>query len=88
MPDHSIYGGVFFIGDLLRQKLITQCNEVDCEIACMQMILNNYKSRVSIETLRDITDTDQEGTGALGMVNGFEKLGINCEAYKADNTVM
>lgn len=48
----------------------------------MQMILNNYKSRVSIETLRDITDTDQEGTGALGMVNGFEKLGINCETYK------
>lgn len=70
----------------MKQKLIKQYNEVDCGIFCMQMILSNYSSWVSVETLRDFTDTDTEGTSALGIVNGFAKLGINCEVFKSDNT--
>ncbi|EMF0597685.1 hypothetical protein HFX75_002726, partial [Enterococcus hirae] len=76
-----------FIGDFLRIKLIKQYNEVDCGLACMQMILNNYHSWVSVEILRDLTETDSEGTSALGIVSGFSKVGINCEAYKARNNV-
>nr|AHW46187.1 putative EntHF ABC-transporter [Enterococcus faecium] len=53
----------------------------------MQMILNNYHSWVSVEILRDLTETDSEGTSALGIVSGFSKVGINCEAYKARNNV-
>lgn len=84
----KFYGWVFlFIGDSLRQKLIKQYNEVDCGIACMQMILNNFHSWISVEVLRDLTETDSEGTCALGIVNGFAKLGINCEAYKANSDV-
>ena len=71
----------------MRQKLIKQYNEVDCGIACMQMILNNFHSWISVEVLRDLTETDSEGTCALGIVNGFAKLGINCEAYKANSDV-
>ncbi|MBO1102229.1 cysteine peptidase family C39 domain-containing protein [Enterococcus hirae] len=71
----------------MKQKLIKQYNAVDCGIACMQMILNNFNSWISVEVLRDLTETDSEGTCALGIVNGFAKVGINCGVYKANNNV-
>lgn len=80
-------GGALFAGDILKQRLIKQYNEVDCGIACMQMILSNYSSWVSTEYLRDITDTDSEGTSAYGIVNGFEKLNINCDVYTTEKNI-
>ena len=80
-------GGALFVGDILKQRLIKQYNEVDCGIACMQMILSNYSSWVSTEYLRDITDTDSEGTSAYGIVNGFEKLNINCDVYTTEKNI-
>ncbi|MCR8969739.1 peptidase domain-containing ABC transporter [Facklamia sp. 7083-14-GEN3] len=68
-------------------NLFKQQDQMDCGVACIQMILNFYSSSQPIHKLRSMTGTDREGASAYGIKKCLEKLGFNCLAVEADSSV-
>ena len=68
-------------------KIIHQQDEKDCGVACIAMILKNYKTEIPIHKLRDFSGTDLDGTSAFGLKKTFEKLNFECLAIQADDSV-
>lgn len=68
-------------------SFIPQQDEKDCGVACIAMILKQYKSEVPIHKLRELSGTDLEGTTAFGLKKCIEKLNFNCQAIQADQAV-
>jgi len=46
---------------------IQQQDEKGCGVACMAMILNYYKTEISIHKLRDFSGINLEGTSVFGL---------------------
>lgn len=67
-----------------KTKHVQQSEQSDCGPASISMILKYYKSNISVETLRDLADTDISGTTAFGMKNAFEKLNFSSDVVKVD----
>lgn len=65
-------------------KHVQQSEQSDCGPASISMILKYYKSNVSVETIRDLADTDISGTTAFGMKSAFEKLNFSSDVIKVD----
>ncbi|MGM0209323.1 hypothetical protein IGI96_003848 [Enterococcus sp. DIV0421] len=62
-------------------------DEKDCDVACMAMILKHYKTEIPIHKLRELSETDLEGTSAFGLKHVFEQIGFESPALKAEKDV-
>lgn len=63
---------------------IQQLDEEDCGAAVLAMIFKKYKSDISIATIRNIAQTDKDGTTALGLIKAAEHFGFETRAIKGD----
>lgn len=64
---------------------IPQLDESDCGVACLAMILKKYRSLVSLQKLREVSETDSSGTSAYGLKRGFEHYGFDFQALQANS---
>lgn len=70
---------------LLDKRLYTaQVDERDCGVAALNMVLKSYGSDYALAHLRQLAQTDSEGTTALGVVRAAEHLGFTTRAIKAN----
>nr|WP_242384940.1 cysteine peptidase family C39 domain-containing protein [Enterococcus faecalis] len=69
------------------KKIIYQQDEKDCGVACVAMILKDYKTEIPIHRLRELSGTDLTGSSAVGLKKTLEKLGFRSPAIQADNDV-
>ena len=65
-------------------KYQQQLDETDCGATCLAMIASEYKSKLSISTIREIAGTDKSGTNLNGMIIAAKKLGFNVRALKGN----
>ncbi|MEO1768897.1 peptide cleavage/export ABC transporter [Candidatus Enterococcus ferrettii] len=68
-------------------SFIPQQDEKDCGVACIAMILKQYKTEIPIHKLRELSGTDLEGTSAFGLKKCIEQLNFDCQAIQADQCV-
>ena len=68
-------------------SFIPQQDEKDCGVACIAMILKQYKTEIPIHKLRELSGTDLEGTSAFGLKKCIEQLNFDCQAIQADQGV-
>ena len=54
----------------------------DCGVASLQMIIQYYKGYISLEELRDMTKTNQDGTTAYNLIDVAKKIGFDAKGVK------
>lgn len=65
-------------------KYQQQLDESDCGPACLAMISNHYKAKITITKIREVAGTDKVGTTLAGMVQAAQTLGYQAKALKGD----
>lgn len=56
----------------------------DCGITCLYNIIKFYKGNISIEKLRELTNTNENGTSIYNLINTSNKLGLEAKAYECE----
>lgn len=69
------------------KKIIYQQDEKDCGVACIAMILKQYKTEIPIHKLRELSGTDLDGTSAFGLKKTLEQAGFDSPVIQADNDI-
>ena len=68
-----------------KKVVVLQQDLKDCGVSCIQSIIKYYDGYVSIEKLREDTNTTSEGVNAFNIVNCFHKYGFDASAKKIEN---
>jgi ATP-binding cassette, subfamily C, bacteriocin exporter len=63
---------------------ILQHDQSDCGVACLLSIIKFYKGDCSLEKLRELSGTTQQGTTLLGLYQVANQLGFNAEGFQAN----
>lgn len=61
---------------------IRQHDSKDCGAACLCMVARYYGKKYTIQQLRKITHTSQDGISIWGLAEGADKIGLLAESYK------
>lgn len=67
----------------LHKTFILQHDQSDCGVACLLSLINYYEGTNTLETLRELSGTNTQGTTLLGLYQAATKIGFNtngCEA--------
>ncbi|STP28858.1 ABC transporter, ATP-binding protein/permease [Enterococcus durans] len=67
-----------------KYKSVKQNDLKDCGAACILTVLKQYKSDLSISSIRETIGTSNTGTNLLGIVRGLEEYNFEAKAIKAD----
>ncbi len=51
----------------------------DCGPTCLKIIAKYYKKKISLQYLRDLTETTREGSNILKISDAAEKIGVNIQ---------
>ena len=65
----------------MRHKFVRQQGIKDCGVTCLYNIIRYYKGNISIDKLRNLTKTDNNGTSIYNIVEASNKLGLKSNAY-------
>jgi ATP-binding cassette, subfamily B, bacterial len=69
---------------MLKFPFYKQLNEKDCGPTCLKMIAKFYGRTVSLQTLRELSETTREGTSLNGLSAAAEQLGFRTLPGKLD----
>ena len=65
----------------MRHKFVRQQGIKDCGVTCLYNIIRYYKGNISIDKLRNLTKTDENGTSIYNIVDASNKLVFKSNAY-------
>lgn len=68
-------------------KLIKQDEQMDCGVACLQMVLKHYGTNINKKKLRDLSLTDVNGVSAYGIDCCLKALDFETKIIKTDETI-
>ena len=68
----------------MSNKVIRQHDTRDCGAACLCMVARYFDKSYSIQFLRKLSHTSQDGVTIWGIVEAAEKIGLKGEAYSGD----
>lgn len=67
----------------IKKSFVKQLERADCGVACLSMLIKYYGGgEVKLQTLREFSGTNRQGTTVLGIVQGAEKVGLDMEAFE------
>ena len=65
-------------------KYIKQEGIKDCGITCLYNIIRFYKGNVSLEKIRELTKTNENGTSIYNLVEASNKIGLEAKAFECE----
>lgn len=68
-----------------KMNIVKQRDIKDCGVCSMLSIIRYYGGNIALEKLRELTNTNVDGTTAYNIVFGFRKIGFDSYAMKIDN---
>src|SRR5690625_4252945 len=68
----------------LRKHFTLQKDQSDCGVACLQNIVRYHGGAVSLESLRELSGTDKQGTTLLGLHQCASHIGFQSQGAKAE----
>ncbi len=66
----------------MKYQIVQQHSEEDCGAACLATISKHYGNTFTINRIRNVVGTRQNGTTLLGLKRGAETLGFNARGIK------
>ncbi|MBX2964714.1 MAG: peptidase domain-containing ABC transporter [Cyclobacteriaceae bacterium] len=63
---------------------VRQHGQSDCGVACLASIIKYYGGETSLEKLRELSGTTQQGTTILGLYQAAQQLGFDAEGLEAE----
>ncbi len=69
----------------MKYPFVKQEGVKDCAVATLSMIIRYYKGYISQEQLRDMLETNKEGTSAFSIIKVAEYIGFQTKAIKTDD---
>lgn len=67
-----------------KKYYVQQLDEADCGAAALSMILRFHGTYTSIAKIKSYSQTDKDGTTALGLVIGAKHFGLQSRAVRMD----
>lgn len=67
---------------MLKKVIVKQQDKRDCGICCIQSVIKYYDGYVSLEKIREDTQTSKRGTSAFHMIETLKKYGFDCYGAK------
>lgn len=74
----------FWEKNVKKYSYVPQIDMRDCGVAALSSIIQHYGSYYSIAYLRQLAQTNMEGTTAFGIIAAAEKIGFETQAVQAD----
>lgn len=68
----------------LQKTFIRQHGQSDCGVACLASIINYHGGEITLEKLRELSGTTQQGTTLLGLYQAAQQLGFDAEGLEAE----
>jgi len=69
---------------LNQLKITRQQSEVDCGVACLLSVINYYGGNNTLESLRNLSGTNINGTTLLGLHEAAKQIGFTALGFEAD----
>jgi ABC-type bacteriocin/lantibiotic exporter with double-glycine peptidase domain len=69
----------------LKRSFVLQQDQSDCGVACLASVMNYYDGSESLERLRTLSGTSQQGTSMLGLYQAAQQVGFGAEAFKVQS---
>lgn len=66
----------------MRFPFYKQPDYMDCGPTCLRMIAKYYGKEITLQKLRELTQTTREGSSILGLSNAAEKIGFKTLGVK------
>lgn len=73
---------------LKKYNYVPQIDMRDCGVAALSSIIQHYGSYYPLAQLRDLAQTNMEGTSALGIIKAAEYLNFDAQAIQADSSLL
>jgi ATP-binding cassette subfamily B protein len=67
---------------MFKRKFVKQESLKDCGAACLLMIMRYYGGNYPLERLRDMMQTDKNGTTAYNLIKVAREVGFDAKGYK------
>ena len=71
-----------------KYAVFLQHSETDCGAACLGAVAKHYGQTLSLNKIREVVGTGQQGTTLLGLQRGAEALGFNARSVRAAPAVL
>ena len=68
----------------MKYPLVRQKDLKDCGVCCLLMITRYFGGSVSLEYLREVTNTTRNGVSALDLIEGSKKIGFTSFGVNGD----
>lgn len=68
----------------LKRSVCLQQDSSDCGAACLLSIITFFGGESSIDTIRELSGTNEQGSTMLGLYDAARVLGLNAVSYKAN----
>ncbi|MDR1984526.1 MAG: peptidase domain-containing ABC transporter [Prevotellaceae bacterium] len=68
----------------IKKTFTQQHDQSDCGIACLLSVIKYHGGYVSLERLRELSGTNNEGTSLLGLYQAANQLGFEAEGVSGD----
>lgn len=76
------------INNVNKYPIIIQQSEEDCGAACLASIAKYHGRTLTINRIREIIGTNQQGTTLLGLKQGADTIGFNARSVKANPEIL
>lgn len=63
----------------MKYQSVLQQGEEDCGAACLATVAKHYGRTFTLNHVREVVGTGQQGTNLLGLKRGAEALGFNAQ---------
>lgn len=67
-----------------HKKYVLQENVKDCAVACVYNIIKYYNGNINMDKLRELLNTNKEGTSVYDIVKVSNELGLYTNAYECE----
>lgn len=67
-------------------EVVRQEGLKDCGVCCLLSVIRHYKGNISLEILRELTNTTKNGVSAYNIVEAAIKIGFNSYGIKSEIT--
>jgi ATP-binding cassette, subfamily C, bacteriocin exporter len=71
-----------------KYKIIKQIDETDCGVCSLLSIIEYYGGQNSIETIRNLSGTNRQGTTLLGLFHAAKQLGFTAEGAEVNSNYL
>src|SRR5690606_32752409 len=69
----------------IKKTFVRQQGQSDCGVACLASVIKYHGGNITLEKLRELSGTTQQGTTLLGLYQAARQLGFDAQGLVAES---